>query len=244
VAATMLLEQLIAGLSRSSTVTVKVQLGPSEKVLVTVVVPTGKKEPEGGLFVTVPQSPVIVLVKFTIAPHWPTAFVTTMLLGHVSVHGTTVMVKVQLAELLDVSIAVQATEFVPSGKQKPFVGEQKLVSRPQALVIVSVKFTGTHRLVPAETMRSLGHMMLGGSMSRTVTRKEQLLVLPEESVAVQVTVLVPTLKVEPLDGAHTIVTFVSQLSVAVTVNVTLLFEHWPTSVLTTMLLEQLIVGFS
>jgi hypothetical protein len=59
----------------------------------------------------------------------------------------------------------------------------------------------------------------------------------------QVTVLVPTLKVEPLGGAHTIVTLVpSQLSVAVTVNVTLLFEHWPVSVFTVRFEEQLMTG--
>jgi hypothetical protein len=44
----------------SLTVTVNEQLAPVELVQVTVVVPTGKVEPEGGVQVIVPQSPVVV----------------------------------------------------------------------------------------------------------------------------------------------------------------------------------------
>ena len=51
-------------------------------------------------------------------------------------------------------------------------------------------------------------------MSFTVTVKLQALVFPEESVAVQLTVVTPFGKVEPLDGAQATVT-PEQLSVAV-----------------------------
>ena len=44
----------------SLTVTVKVQVGPTDAVHVTVVVPFGKKEPGAGTQVTVPQEPVVV----------------------------------------------------------------------------------------------------------------------------------------------------------------------------------------
>src|SRR4026209_460749 len=101
--------QLMTGFSTSGTATVNEQVGPNELLAVTVVVPTGKNDPDGGLLLTVPQSPVIVFVKVTIAPHWPTAFVVTMFVGQMSEQGTTMMVKVQVVELLDVSIAVQVT---------------------------------------------------------------------------------------------------------------------------------------
>ena len=44
----------------SLTVTVNEQDGPFVVVQVTVVVPTGKNEPEDGKQVTIPQSPVVV----------------------------------------------------------------------------------------------------------------------------------------------------------------------------------------
>src|SRR5262245_5138690 len=84
--------------------------------------------------------------------------------------------------------------------------------------------------------------MEGGSRSSTTTAKEHGLVLPAISLAAQATVLVPTEKVEPLGGVHTMVTLVSQLSLAVTVKVTLLFEHWPVSAIRSRLLEQMMVG--
>jgi hypothetical protein len=43
----------------SLTVTVNEQLGPVDEVQVTVVVPTGKNDPDGGEQVTVPQFPVV-----------------------------------------------------------------------------------------------------------------------------------------------------------------------------------------
>jgi hypothetical protein len=44
----------------SFTVTVKEQLGPAVVVQVTLVEPTEKNEPEGGVQVTAPQLPVVV----------------------------------------------------------------------------------------------------------------------------------------------------------------------------------------
>src|SRR5688572_27567395 len=67
--------QLIVGGSVpvSSTVTVKLQLAPPvAELTVTVVVPTGKNEPEAGAAVTAPQSPSgVAASNATIAPRSP-----------------------------------------------------------------------------------------------------------------------------------------------------------------------------
>src|SRR5436305_12759389 len=74
--------------------------------------------------------------------------------------------------------------------------------------------------------------MTGSSVSLMVTVNEQAFVLPVASVATQVTVVTPLLKVDPLAGVQTLVA--PQLSVTVGLKTTLLFEHWPGSVLPTM----------
>src|SRR5262245_13600209 len=94
----------------------------------------------------------------------------------------------------------------------------------------------------AATTILVGQLIIGSCVSRTVTVNEQPLVLPTSSVAVQVTLLVPTLNVEPLGGTHTTTTVVSQLSVAVATQVTLLLLHWPASATSTILLGQVISG--
>ena len=79
-------------------------------------------------------------------------------------------------------------------------------------------------------------------MSSTVTVNVQLLVLPLASVATFVTVVTPSGNVLPLGGVLT--TFVTlQLSVAVTLNVTLLRLHRPASAFNTRLAGQVMVGF-
>jgi hypothetical protein len=56
----VIFEQVNVGACVSLTVTVKLQLGPSEVVQVTIVVPTEKNEPEAGVQVTVPHMPVVI----------------------------------------------------------------------------------------------------------------------------------------------------------------------------------------
>jgi hypothetical protein len=51
---------VMTGFWVSLTVTVKLQLGPAVVVQFTVVVPTGKVDPEAGVHVTVPHIPVVV----------------------------------------------------------------------------------------------------------------------------------------------------------------------------------------
>ena len=79
-------------------------------------------------------------------------------------------------------------------------------------------------------------------MSVIVTVNVQVLLLPLPSVAMLVTVVTPTGNVLPLAGVLTrLVTL--QLSVALTLNVTLLRLHRPASALNTRLLEQVMTGF-
>jgi len=82
----------------------------------------------------------------------------------------------------------------------------------------------------------------GGVRSRTITAKLQPAVLPEASVAAQLTVLVPFAKVEPLGGVQT-KPAPGQLSVSVGANVTTAL-HWLASVPLTMFAGQTNTGFS
>jgi hypothetical protein len=60
--------------------------------------------------------------------------------------------------------------------------------------------TRVHRPEAVLVTMDVGQLMLGASVSLTVTVKVQALVLPLASLAVQVTVVTPLLKVEPLAG--------------------------------------------
>ena len=71
--------------------------------------------------------------------------------------------------------------------------------------------------------------------------KVQLVVLPLLSVAVLVTVVVPTGKADPLAGTLTTLVTAPQLSLAVALNVTLL-AHVPGAALTVMFAGQVMVG--
>src|ERR1700752_3801954 len=82
--------------------------------------------------------------------------------------------------------------------------------------------------------------MTGGVTSLTVTVKLQLDWLPAASVAVEWTVVVPNAKTEP-DGGLLTTTGTGQLSVAVTVNVTVA-EQAPRLALTVMLAGQTMAG--
>ena len=65
-------------------------------------------------------------------------------------------------------------------------------------------------------IRFAGQLITGGCVSCTVTVNEQLAVLPDPSVAVQLTVVVPLAKLVPEAGVQTTLT-VEQLSEAVVV---------------------------
>ena len=85
-----------------------------------------------------------------------------------------------------------------------------------------------------------GQVIEGGCVSLTVTVKLQVAVLPDASVAVAVTVVVPFGKFVPEGGLVTTLT-PGQLSDAVTLKVTTL-EHCPVAVVVTILAGQATVG--
>src|SRR5438477_26888 len=60
--------QVIVGPCVSFTVTVKVHCGPAVVVQVTIVVPTGKNDPDAGLHATVPKLPPAPRMSWNAAP--------------------------------------------------------------------------------------------------------------------------------------------------------------------------------
>ena len=123
-----------------NTVTVKLQVAvlpdPSVAVQVTVVVPTGKQDPDGGLHNTVTPGQLSLAVVVKVATAHVAVDVgvfVVMLAGQVIVGGwvsLTVTVNVQLGP----AVAVQVTVVVPTGKNEPDAGEQLMV--PQVPVVV------------------------------------------------------------------------------------------------------------
>src|SRR5262249_28654747 len=124
--------------------------------------------------------------------------------------------------LPELSVAVQVTVVVPRGKQLPDAGEQTtgLGGSGQLSVAVGVGKVTTTQLLPGPVVFVVieaGQVIAGGWVSFTVTGEAQLDSLFNESLAVQMTVVVPFWNVEPDGGEHIGVTGPSQLSVAVTV---------------------------
>jgi hypothetical protein len=134
----------------------------------------------------------------------------------------TVTVNPQLAVLPDASVAVQLTVVVPSGNAVPDAGIHTTFAIIQLSVAVALKLTAAeHWPDELPTVIGAGHITTGGCESVTVTVNVHALdVLPDASVAVQLTLVVPTGNVEPDAGVHIVVTVPGQLSVPVAENVT------------------------
>jgi hypothetical protein len=246
----MLAGQEMVGGCVSFTVTVKLHVAvwPAASVAVdiTVVVPTGKTEPEAGLLTTVTpgQLSAAVTLKFTVAEHWPAAAGCTMLAGQVMIGfcvSLTVTVKLQVAVRPAASVAVELTVVVPTGKALPEAGTLTTVTPGQLSAALTVKFTtAEHWPGVLFTVMFAGQVMVGFCVSVTVTVKLHTAVFPEASVAVAFTVVVPTGKDEPEAGLATTVT-PGQLSFAPTVKLTVA-EHVPGALPTEMLAGQEMVG--
>ena len=130
----------------------------------------------------------------------------------------TVTVKLQVAVLPDISVAVQFTVVVPSGKHVPDAGVHATVTVVQLSVAPgSGKVTTAHELLIVGVTAVLlsGQVIAGGWVSFTLTVKEQVAVLPEESATVQLTVVVPLAKNEPEAGEHVGAPTPGQLSLTV-----------------------------
>jgi hypothetical protein len=241
--------QVITGAWLSTTVTVnehEVELpAASVAVEVTVVVPRLKVEPEAGTEVTVAeQLSVAVTLKFTTASHEFASLLTVMLEGQVIAGAwlsTTVTVNEHEVEFPAASVAVEVTVVEPRLKIEPEAGTEVTVAK-QLSVAVALKFTtAPHEFASLFTVMFEGQVITGASLSTTVTVNEHVVTLPAASVAVEVTVVVPGLNVEPEAGTE--VTVAEQLSVAVVLKFTTA-PHELASVFAVMLEGQVITGAS
>src|ERR1041385_7630793 len=215
-----------------------------------MVVPTGNVPPLAMLLVK------FVTVQLSVAPtknvtllllQRPGSATNTKLLEQVITGfcvSRTVTVKMQLLTLPLASVAVLVTVVVPTGKVLPltmlllrFVTLQLSVAPKKNVTLLRLHWPGS-----ATSTRLLEQVRVAFWVSITVTVKVQVFDRPLESVAVFVTVVVPSGKVLPLGGMLTrLVT--AQLSVAVTANVTLLRLQPPGSAGSTRLAGQVITGF-
>ena len=143
-----------------------------------------------------------------------------MLAGKPEITGAsssvTVTVKVAAVEFPWMSVAVYATVVVPTGKVSPEAASPTIESIPQLSAAVgAVQFT-TALQFPASLVwvMSVGMSEItGASSSVSVTVKLEVVVLPAMSVAVNVTVVMPTANVSPLEWV--LVNAAEQLSLAV-----------------------------
>src|SRR5438552_2629706 len=182
---------------------------------------------------------------------------TVMLAGQLAVgfsSSLTVTVKAQVLVLALASVAVQVTVVAPSGNIEPLAGLQLMLEPGQLSHALAVKFTcawqSPLRLsapVLVVVVMLAGHVATGGSLSTTVTVKLQVALWLCASVAVQLTVVVPTGKSE-LDAGLQLMIAPGQLSLAVAVKFTCAWQSpltpsAPMLLLTVMLAGQLAVGF-
>jgi len=110
----------------------------------------------------------------------------------------TVTVKAHVAVLFELSVAVQVTVLVPTGKQVPDGGRHPTVTPGQLSLAVGVKLTTAHGslIVAVFAVLSAGQVIVGGVLSVTFTVNEQL----GPDVVEQLTVVVPTAKQLPEAG--------------------------------------------
>ena len=243
------------GASLSFTVTVKVEVvllpEASVAVTVTVVVPTGNVLPEAGSATTVTEPELSVAVgrvNVTAAPQVPASIVADTAGASATTGASTsvtVTVKVEDELLPEASVAVQVTVLTPMAKSLPEAGVQTTVTPGQlSLAAGAVKETVAVAL-PASvlTLMSAFLPMTGASVSFTVTVKVEVEVLPEASVAVEVTVVTPIGKVLPEAGLDTTLT-PGQLSDAAGAAKVTTAPHTPASLETATGARVWIVGAS
>src|SRR5581483_6762544 len=132
----------------------------------------------------------------------------------------TVTVNAPLRELPWLSVALQLTVVVPTGKPDPEAGVQTTETEPSARSLADAVHVTVVVGPVASTLIASGRASVGGVVSRTVTPNEPAALFPCTSVAEQLTVLVPTAKPEPETGVQTTDTEPSTRSSAVAVQET------------------------
>lgn len=137
--------------------------------------------------------------------------------GQRSTLSLTVTRKDEVAVFPAESVAVQVTVVFPTPKVAPEGGEQLTNGEGSTRSVAVTWYVTTAPVGPvASAVRSAGTVNDGRVVSWTVTVKDALAVLPEESAAVQATVVVPRRKTEPEAGEQTGVRGPSRPSSAVT----------------------------
>ena len=213
----------------SCTVTVKLPLDvlpfESDAEQFTVMVATGNMLPDGGTQVTATTPSTMSVAeaeKMTTAPNGPVAS-SVIFAGRVSVGGVvscTVTMKLPFAVLPAKSDAEQLTVVVAIGNVLPDVGEQVTGREPSTISAAEAENVATAPEGPvASSVMFDGRVSVGGVVSCTVTVKLPLAVLPLESDAEQLTVVVAIGNVLPDEGAQVTVTVPSTISAAEAENV-------------------------
>ena len=132
----------------------------------------------------------------------------------------TVTVKEQVAVLPEPSVTVKLFEVTPEGKLEPLA--KPVVCVKFAPAQLSLKLTeyvtiAAHWPGSLLTTTLAGQVIVGTSVSLTVTVKEQVAVLPEPSVTVKLFEVVPEGKLEPLAKPAVCARFApAQLSIKLT----------------------------
>jgi hypothetical protein len=216
---------------------------------VTVVTPSVNVAPLAGVHATLTPaqlSSAVALNVTLLREGWPGSAFATMFAGQRMAgrsRSFTVTVKLQVVVLPAASVAAQLTVVTPRGKAEPLVGAHATLAPAQLSVTDGANTTtAPHAPCSVSTTTFSGHVTAGGCESRTVTVKEQSVSWPLASVAVQLTVVVPTPKAEPLEGLQVTLT-PGQLSAASAEKFTAA-PHWLTSALTTMSAGQFSEGLS
>lgn len=159
----------------------------------TEVVPTGKADPLDGSQKAElpPQLSATLNSNDTTASHRPGAVLVTTSDGQLmtgSSRSSTCTVNTHVTLLLLLSVAVQFTGVVPFGNLAPDGGTHITVGPPHSSATIGAKVSkASQRPGSIGTSMLVEHVRTGGSVSRTVTVKEQLSVLPAASLAVHVT---------------------------------------------------------
>jgi hypothetical protein len=130
----------------------------------------------------------------------------------------TVTVKDAAPVLPRVSLAVHVTVVAPTANVAPLAGVQLTATLPSIPSVAVAVYVKAAPVAPvASTVALAGTVTTGPVVSVTVTVNDAAPLLPRASVAVHVTVVVPSGKIAPLAGVHVTGTAPSTASLAVAV---------------------------
>jgi len=165
--------------------------------------------------------------------------------------SVTVTTKLHDLVFAEASVARHTTVVLPRGKVEPLTGPLIRVSAGAGLGQLSVAVTEYANAADTQLLPEVlivwfaGQLIVGACVSFTVTRKVQVFVKPDPSVARSVIVVTPLGNADPEDNplCNDTTGAGEQLSVAVALYVATA-AHWPTSAFFVWFCGQVIVGAS